>query len=166
MLGGRAYPLGHQRQLALYLLNNILGGGEMSSLLNIQLREKKGLVYTVESTYTPLSDTGYWNIYYATEPEHADLCRELVMRTLREFCDKPMPSLQLQRALKQLRGQMAISAENQENNVLSMAKQMLYFQHAPLWQETYQRISRISAHELWETANEIFQAPQCYLAYN
>ena len=58
MLGNRAYPLGHEYQLPLYLLNNILGGGSLNSRLNISLRESRGLVYTIESTYTPLSDTG------------------------------------------------------------------------------------------------------------
>ena len=59
MLGGKAYPIGHENQLAMFLLNNILGGGSLNSRLNLSLREAKGLVYTVESSYTPLSDTGY-----------------------------------------------------------------------------------------------------------
>ena len=54
MLGGLAYPLGHEKQLGAYLLNNILGGGSLNSRLNLSLREQKGLVYTVESQYVPL----------------------------------------------------------------------------------------------------------------
>jgi predicted Zn-dependent peptidase len=63
MLGGIAPKIGHEDQLAMFLLNNILGGGSLNSRLNLCLREAKGLVYTIESTYTPLSDTGYWCIY-------------------------------------------------------------------------------------------------------
>ncbi len=67
MLGSRAYQLGHEKQLTAFLLNNILGGGSLNSRLNLSLREQKGLVYTVESQYVPLSDTGYWNIYFACD---------------------------------------------------------------------------------------------------
>ena len=79
MFGARAYEIGNEKQLAMYLLNNILGGGSMSSRLNLSLREQRGLVYTVESQYTPLSDTGYWNVYMACEPLHKDACMELAM---------------------------------------------------------------------------------------
>ena len=68
MLGSHAYPIGHPKQLTMYLLNNILGGGSMSSRLYLSLREKHGLVYNIDSQAVPLSDTGYWNIYLACEP--------------------------------------------------------------------------------------------------
>ena len=70
MLGSHAYPIGHPKQLTMYLLNNILGGGSMSSRLYLSLREKHGLVYSIDSQAVPLSDTGYWNIYLACEPQH------------------------------------------------------------------------------------------------
>ena len=156
MIGARAYAIGHPRQLAMYLLNNILGGGSLSSRLNLSLREQRGLVYTIESQYTPLSDTGYWNIYLACEPQHKDECIDLCMRELKCLRDTPLTTMQLQRALRQLQGQMAISAENQENNALAMAKQMLYYHHAPLWQETFCKISQITPIMLQDVANELY----------
>lgn len=156
MLGGRAYALGHERQLVMYLLNNILGGGSLNSRLNLSLREKRGLVYTVESTYTPLSDTGYWCIYFACEPEHKDECLRLVKEELRLLREHPLTVTQLRRALTQLRGQMAIAAENQENNALSMAKQMLYYGEAPTWQETFAEIEKITPEQLQNVASELF----------
>lgn len=156
ILGARAYEIGHRRQLAMYLLNNILGGGSMSSRLNLSLREQRGLVYTIESLYTPLSDTGYWNIYLACEPPHKDECIDLCMKELQRLRDTPLTSLQLHRALQQLQGQMAISAENRENNALAMAKQMLYYNHAPVWQETFHQISQISANLLRDAADDMY----------
>ncbi|MCQ2341091.1 MAG: insulinase family protein [Paludibacteraceae bacterium] len=156
MLGSRAYPIGHPKNLVLYLLNNILGGGSMSSRLNLTLREKQGLVYTIESQYTPLSDTGYWSIYFAADAKDKDKCIGLIMHELQILRDKPLSERQLKRALVQLRGQMAISAENQENNALAMAKLMLYHGVAPTWEETYQRIAQITANDLQEVAQEIF----------
>ncbi len=157
MFGARAYEIGNEKQLAMYLLNNILGGGSMSSRLNLSLREQRGLVYTVESQYTPLSDTGYWNVYMACEPLHKDACMELAMNELQRLRDTRLTSAQFQRAIRQLEGQMAISAENQENNALAMGKQMLYHNVAPTWQETFQRICELTPADLQEVAQEVYE---------
>ena len=156
MLGSHAYPIGHPKQLTMYLLNNILGGGSMSSRLYLSLREKHGLVYNIDSQAVPLSDTGYWNIYLACEPQHKDHCLELCHKELQLLRDTTLTSAQLQRALRQLEGQMAISAENQENNALAIAKQMLYHHHAPAWQDTFARIKEITSSQLQEVANEVY----------
>lgn len=162
MLGSHAYPIGHPKQLTMYLLNNILGGGSMSSRLYLSLREKHGLVYNIDSQAVPLSDTGYWNIYLACEPQHKDQCLELCYKELKQLRDTTLTSTQLQRALRQLEGQMAISAENQENNALAMAKQMLYHHHAPAWQDTFARIQTITPTQLQDVANEVFAPETIY----
>jgi len=156
MLGGRAYPIAHERQLALYLLNNILGGGSMNSLLNLSLREQKGLVYTVESIYTPLSDTGYWSVYFACDSEDRERCLQLVSDQLDSLARKPLSDALLARAKRQLRGQMAIAAGNRENNALSMAKQMLYRGVAPLWQDTLAIIDTFTPADINLVAAETF----------
>lgn len=162
MLGSHAYPIGHPKQLTMYLLNNILGGGSMSSRLYLSLREKHGLVYNIDSQAVPLSDTGYWNIYLACEPQHKDACLELCHKELKQLRDTTLTSTQLLRALRQLEGQMAISAENQENNALAMAKQMLYHHHAPAWRETYAKVKEITPTQLQEVANEVFAPEKIY----
>ena len=162
MLGSHAYPIGHEKQLTMYLLNNILGGGSMSSRLYLSLREKHGLVYNIDSQAVPLSDTGYWNIYLACEPQHKDQCLELCHKELQTLRDVRLTSSQLQRALRQLEGQMAISAENQENNALAMAKQMLYHHRAPAWQETFAKVKEITAEQLQDVANEVFAPEKIY----
>jgi len=120
------------------------------------LREKKGLVYTIESQYTPLSDTGYWSIYFATDSKDKETCLSLVRKELQQLRDKPLSERQFRRALLQLHGQMAISAENQENNTLAMAKLMLYHDCAPTWEETYQRITQITPADIQQVACEIY----------
>lgn len=156
MVGTQAYPLGDERQLPLYLLNTILGGGSLNSRLNLSLREQRGLVYTIESTYTPLSDTGYWCTYFACEPEAYAQCMALVRRELTHMAEQPLSEAALHRALVQLRGQMAIAAENQENNALSMAKSVLYFGVAPTWQETYAKVARTTPAVLQSIAQDLF----------
>jgi len=163
MLGRRAYPIGHEKQLALYLLNNILGGGAMSSRLNMALREQKGLVYTIESQYTPLSDTGYWSIYFAADSADKEQCMDLIRKQLEQLRERPLTASQLQRALTRLHGQMAISAENRENNALAMGKLMLYHNQAPTWQETFRHIEELNANQLWETAQEMYDPDKLFV---
>ena len=162
MLGSHTYPIGHPKQLTMFLLNNILGGGSMSSRLYLSLREKYGLVYNIDSQAVPLSDTGYWNIYLACEPQHKDQCLELCHKELKQLRDTRLTATQLQRALRQLEGQLAISAENQENNALAMAKQMLYHHRAPQWQETFAKVQKITPEQLQEVANEVFAPEKVY----
>ena len=162
MMGSHTYPIGHPKQLTMFLLNNILGGGSMSSRLYLSLREKYGLVYNIDSQAVPLSDTGYWNIYLACEPQHKDQCLELCHKELQTLRDVRLTSAQLQRALRQLEGQLAISAENQENNALAMAKQMLYHHRAPQWQETFAKVQQITPAQLQDVANEVFAPEKIY----
>ena len=162
MLGSHTFPIGHPKQLTMFLLNNILGGGSMSSRLYLSLREKHGLVYNIDSQTVPLSDTGYWNIYLACEPQHREQCLELCHKELQTLREVRLTSSQLQRALRQLEGQMAISAENQENNALAMAKQMLYHRQAPAWQETFAKVQKITPDQLQDIANEVFAPEKVY----
>ena len=163
MMGGKAYPLGHEKQLPMFLLNNILGGGSLNSRLNLSLRESKGLVYTVESTYTPLSDTGYWCIYWACDPEDYTQSLALVQKELDKLRETPLSPAALRHALIQLRGQMAISAQNQENAALAMAKSMLYHGSAPDWQQTFEKIANTTSQQLFEVANDLFFLQNRYI---
>ena len=163
MLGGHAYPLGHENQLPMFLLNNILGGGSLNSRLNLCLREAKGLVYTVESTYTPLSDTGYWCIYWACDPQDYGYSLQLVRNELDKMADKEMSPSALHKALVQLRGQLAISAQNQENSALAMAKSVLYHGSAPEWQQTMEKIERTDTGLLRHIAQTLFAPQNTYI---
>ena len=163
MLGGRAYPIGHENQLAMFLLNNILGGGSLNSRLNLSLREARGLVYTVESTYTPLSDTGYWCVYWACDPEDYEHSADLVRKELDKLCSTPLSESALRHAMVQLRGQLAISAQNQENSALAMAKSVLYRGEAPSWEETMRKIEHTSSTQLQQVAQEMFAAKNTYI---
>ena len=163
MLGGRAYAIGHENQLAMFLMNNILGGGSLNSRLNLSLREARGLVYTIESTYTPLSDTGYWCVYWACDPEDYPQSLSLVKKELDKLCSTPLSDAALRHALVQLRGQLAISAQNQENSALAMAKSMLYRGYAPEWQETMRLIEQTTTKQIQEIAKEVLNPLSTYI---
>ena len=75
-----AFAATDERRWSLYLLNNILGGPGMNSRLNLSLRERRGLVYTVESSMAAYSDAGLWTIYFGCDPSDVARCRRLVRR--------------------------------------------------------------------------------------
>ena len=163
MLGGRAYEIGHEKQLPMFLINNILGGGSLNSRLNLSLREAKGLVYTIESTYTPLSDTGYWCVYWACDAEDYGNSLGLVRKELDVLREKPLSEAALKKAMTQLRGQLAISAQNQENSALAMAKSVLYQGQAPSWQETMGKIEQTTPEQLQNVALELLNPVDNYI---
>lgn len=106
MIGSRGYNAYDDKRTALYLLNNILGGPGMNSRLNVSLRERRGLVYTVESNLTSYTDTGAFCIYFGTDPEDVDTCLKLTYKELKRMRDVKMTSSQLMAAKKQLIGQI------------------------------------------------------------
>lgn len=154
--GGRAYSLHEPKRLGLYLLNNILGGPGMNSRLNLSLREKNGLVYTVESIYIPLSDTGYWEVYFGCDPENVTRCEQLVKKELSKLCNTPITEQALKRYKRQIKGQMAIAAQNSENNALSIAKSVLRLGKVEPWQEAYKKIETFTPEQLQAIAQEIY----------
>lgn len=156
ILGGKAYNYHDTRRYALALLSNLLGGPAMNSTLNLVLRERHGIAYNVESSYQPLSDTGVFTIYLGTEPGVAEKAISLVMNELRMLRDKGMSSRRLGISKEQLKGQLAISVEAHQNEMLSAGKSMILFNRVDTIGEVINRIDAITPSEVLEVANEIF----------
>ena len=160
MLGNRAYDLHHSNRLGMVLLNNILGGQGMNSLLNLSLREKHGLVYQVESNYQGLTDTGMWNVYFGCDPNNADRCEQLVHKELKKLREQPLSDKLLRKYKLQLMGQLAISNEMKEHLALSIGKSYLRFGKVDSLEVIRQRIDAINSELLQTIANEIFEPNQ------
>lgn len=159
MIGTRAYGATDPRHLCLYLLNNILGGPGMNSRLNLSLREKNGLVYTVESCMTTYTDTGVWNVYFGCDAHNVPRCRRLVLRELKRLTDRPLRPSELTAAKKQIKGQIGISHDNFENVALSLGKNYLHYNRVRDIQRLYERIDALTAEELHRVACDLF-APE------
>ena len=126
MLGARSYAMTDPRHIGIALLSNLLGGPAMSSRLSLALRERTGLVYTVESNVNAYTDTGVWSVYFGCDHADVQRCLRLVRRELHRLIDKPLSQRTLDAARRQIKGQMAIAADNSENAALSMAKLFLH----------------------------------------
>lgn len=160
MLGCRTYPIGHPNAAALALINNILGGPGMNSRLNQQLREKRGLVYTVESNVTTFTDAGYFSIYFGCDHEDRDYCLRLCRKELNRMAETPLSQRQLEMAKKQLKGQLGIGTANLENNALALAKQIMRRGSIESLEETCARIDEVSVEQIQTVAAQLFAADQ------
>jgi len=156
MIGNRAYDLYHPKRMGLYLLNNILGGPGMNSLLNLSLREKHGLVYNVESSFQPFTDTGMWSVYFGCDTENAARCEQLVYAELQKLREQSLSHNALKKYKLQLMGQMAIANEQKENLALSLGKSFMRYGLIDDLVTVRKRIEAITVEELQAIAIEVF----------
>ena len=156
MMGARAFGGTHPKHLALFLANNILGGPGLSSRLNLALREKRGLVYTVESTLTTYTDTGVWAIYFGCDHHDAEKCKRIVKRELQRLCDAPLSEKALNAAKRQIIGQIALSYDNFESVAIGMGKRMLHYGRTQTKEQFIDRIQALTAEQVWDAAKEVF----------
>ncbi len=155
MIGNIAYSFQHKDRLGLSLLNNLLGGPGMNSRLNLSLREKNGIAYNIESLYTPYDGTGVFCIYYGTDEENIDRSLSIIKKELKKLRTKKLGILQLSKASRQLKGQLAISSDNKENLMLAMGKSYMLFNKFDSLETAYKKIDNITASDLQRIANEI-----------
>jgi len=155
MLGAKTYSLYHPYKTGLLLLNNLLGGTGMSSILNLQLREKYGIAYTIESGYSPLSDTGIFTLYFGTDQEKVDRAMSLIFKEFKKLNDHPLTEVQLQKAKNKFIGQIALGEENRIGLIISMAKSLIDYDNIDDLQTVFKRIEAVSTSEMAEISNTL-----------
>ncbi len=156
IIGGRAYGIDCPKRLPLALLVNMLGGPSANSLLNIEIREKHGLSYNIEATYTPYGDSGLAAIYFSSEHANEAQCIELIEKELHRLRTVPFTGRQLSMAKKQFIAQLAISSESNESYMLSAGKSLLTHGEVDTMEEVYAKIEALTAAQLTEAAEEVF----------
>lgn len=156
MLGARAYPVHDDRRIALYLLNNILGGPGLSARLNLSLRERHGMVYTVESNMVSYGDTGMWNVYFGCDREDVPKCLRLVRRELDKVIDTALTPMQLAKAKKQIKGQIGVACDNRESFALDFGKSFLHYGWEKDVSALYRHIDEVTSEEIRQVAEDLF----------
>lgn len=156
MMGARAFGGNDSRHMALYLANNILGGPGLSSRLNLALRERTGLVYTVESSLTTYTDTGVWSVYFGCDHDDVQRCQRLVRKELQRLCDTQLSPRTLEAAKRQLIGQLAISYDNPESVAIGMGKRLLHYNRISTQEDIIRRIQSVTSQDIQQVARDIF----------
>jgi predicted Zn-dependent peptidase len=156
IMGNLAYDLKDNRRMGMFLLNNILGGQGLNSRLNLSLREKNGLAYNVESSYSPYCDTGIFSIYFGTDSQYLNKSISIAMAELKKLRSTKLGTIQLSKAKNQIKGYLARGYENHESLMLSLGKSLLIFNKIDSIDDLCRKIDEVTASELLETANDIF----------
>lgn len=160
MMGHSAYGFLHPRRTALMLLNNILGGPSLNARLNLSLREKRGLVYTVESSLASYDSTGAWSVYFGCDPDDVEQCMALVHKELAALCNQPLTPEQLNAARRQMKGQLGIAADNRESLALDMGKSYLHYGAPRSTQQVFDELDALTPDDLLVVAQDIFRPDQ------
>ncbi|MBN2164814.1 MAG: insulinase family protein [Marinilabiliaceae bacterium] len=160
IIGNVAYDLNHPNRLGLHLLSNILAGPGSNSRLNMALREKNGIAYNIESSFSPYHNTGIFGIYFGTDAENLKRSLRIIERELNLLRNVKLGDLQLYKAKRQLKGQLTISMENKESLMLSLGKSYLFYNKVDSLEKIYRKIDSISGSDLLDIANEIISKDQ------
>lgn len=156
LIGIPAYNMFDLKRIPFSLLNNIIGGPGMNTRLNIAIREKNGLAYTVESQFNPMTDTGLFTVYIGSDHLTMDKAINLTFKELKRIKENELGTLQLSRAKKQFFGQISLMNESNQNEMLSMAKSGMYHNQIDTMKDIYNKINKITSKDLLEVANEVF----------
>ncbi|WP_026461932.1 M16 family metallopeptidase [Adhaeribacter aquaticus] len=166
VIGCPAYALADIKRIPFFMLVNILGGPGMNSRLNLSVREKHGLVYTIDANYATYIDTGLFGIYFGTEKKQLKRTTDLVLKELKKLREKPLGTLQLHTAKEQLMGQLAMAEESNIGLMMMLGKSILDMDKVDTLNEIFDQIRQIDAKQLQDIANEVlFEDNLSFLNY-
>ena len=155
-LGTRALPQAHDERHAGYVLNTVLGGS-MSSRLFQNVREKRGLVYSISSGIMSYSDAGLLTVYAGTGLDSAPEVIRLTLHELRRLCSERLPDEELRRAKDHIKGGLVLSLESSGARMSHLARQEIYFgRQAPL-DEMLEGIEQVGAADVQRLARRLFR---------
>lgn len=155
IVGTQTYSTYQDSKVGLMLLNNYFGGNGMSSVLNLQIREKYGIAYTIESNFSPLSDTGIFSIYFGTDKEKQEKALALIFKEIKKLKEKPLNDLQLQKAKNKFIGQIALGEENRIGLIISMAKSLIDHDKIDSLETVFEKINTVNIRQIAEIVDEV-----------
>lgn len=154
-LGTIGYPQSHEDRYTTYILNTVLGGS-MSSRLFQNVREKRGLAYSVFSGLSAYRDAGMLTVYAGCAQETVGEVIDLVVEEMRGLRHTPLPDAELRRAKDHLKGSLMLSLESTSARMSHLARQDIYFDRPYTLDETLEGIERVSAGDVQRVARDLF----------
>ena len=155
IVGARVPGMYDDQRFAFALLNNILGGPGMNSLLNVSLREKRGLVYTVESSLVTFTDCGMIQIYLGCEHEKLKKALRLIANTIDSLAQAPMTERRVDAYKRQYCGQMLVANDSAEVSAMAAGRGLLYYNDVSTLQENIDCILGVTPAQLQQAAQQL-----------
>ncbi len=166
ILGFEAPSLHSVQRPTLMLLNNILGADNMNSRLNLSIREREGLVYAIDSSFTPFSDTGLLTIYTCCDPKKLKRVNTLVRRELNKLAEQVLKPKMFTQAVRQFQARIAMAEESRQSLMLSLGKSLLDYQRIDTLEELMAKLEAVTAEELRTVAAQLFAEERtCQLVF-
>jgi predicted Zn-dependent peptidase len=164
--GNMAYSTMESKKNGMILLNNLIGGPAMNSILNMEVRERLGYTYNIESNYSIYSDCGLFSIYLGTDQQYLDKTIAVVNKALKQLREKELSARKLSQAKKQIIGQMALGRENNQALMLSYGKSLMVHNRISTLEEIIEKVESITSKEVLSISNEILNTNDfSHLAY-
>jgi predicted Zn-dependent peptidase len=155
-LGLKGIAAGHKDRYALYALNSVLGGS-VSSRLFQEIREKRGLAYSIYSFLSGYSDGGMITVYAATRPKEVDRVVDLVCREIRRIGIKGVERKELERAKTQMKGSLMLSLESSHSRMSKLAKdELTHGRHMSL-EDMLTHIDRVDVDQAFKVGRQFFK---------
>jgi len=155
-LGTMGLSITDPRRYAYALLNTILGGN-MSSRLFQEIREKRGLAYTVYSFLTSHVDTGMFGVYAAVDPKRALETTALILKEMTTLKNEPVDSAELQGAIEYTKGSLLLASENSDNHMVRNAQNEIHFNRDIPLQEVIEQIESVTVEDIFELSKSLFK---------
>ena len=127
----------------------------MNSLLNVALRERHGLVYSIDASTSLMSDNGLLTIYFGCDPDDVKKCLRLISRVIDNVTESPLSARKLEAAKRQFIGQLTVGSVNAEQVAISMGRSTLYRGSARTLAETVEAIHAITPASLHTVAQAL-----------
>jgi predicted Zn-dependent peptidase len=156
VLGTQGISATHPRRYAFSILNTILGGG-MSSRLFQEIREKRGLAYSVYSFLSSFMDSGMLGVYVGTGENTLTRVLQLILREMKKLAEDSLKPKDLRSAKEQLKGNLLLSLESTDSRMGRLAKNELYFNRFVSTEEIIEGIEKVKAEEVSALAHQTFK---------
>ena len=156
LLGTQGFSVVHPRRYAFTILNTILGGG-MSSRLFQEVREKRGLAYSVYSFASSFVDSGLLGVYVGTGDHTLNRVLQVILREMKRLAENSIRPKELRSAKEQLKGNLLLSLESTDSRMSRLAKNEIFFHRFVSTEEIIEGIEKVSAEEISSLAQEIFR---------
>jgi predicted Zn-dependent peptidase len=162
-LGGKAPHLSGELRFAAAVLNTILGGN-MSSRLFQEIREKRGLAYSVYAFLAPYMDTGMLGIYLGTDPKEVNRALRVIRREIRKIQGGDITRSDLAATQEHLIGSILLGAESTDSRMMRLAKNEYVFGRDIPFEEVVDELEKVRVDEVVSVAREVFKTGQVSLA--
>lgn len=157
--GIRAFGRRDPRRFPFLLLANILGGPAMNSRLNLELRERRGLVYTVDCYPSMMTDCGSLAIYFGSDPDKVAKCLGIIKTQLGRLAADRIADRTFHRLREQYCGQLLVAGDNNESSAMALAKSLMYYGEVHDSDYSAARVREVTADSLRDVAATLAETP-------